>query len=54
MEVVLLDIVQSNYCYYDLYSECAKDIDVPDDGVCRKCIAEAHADIMRRRSNGTW
>ncbi len=53
MEVVLLDIVQSNYCYYDLYSECAEDINAPDDAVCRKCIAEAHAQITRRSGNGT-
>ncbi len=42
MEVVLLDIVQSNHCYYNLYSECAKNIEVPDDSICSKCITETH------------
>ncbi len=53
MEVVLLDIVQSNYCYYDLYSECAEDIEAPDDAVCRECIVWAHADTIRQSGNGT-
>ncbi len=46
MEVVLLDIVQSNYCYYNLYPVCVEDLEAPDDAVCRKCIAETNASII--------
>ncbi len=43
MEVVLVDIIQSNSCYYDLYSACVKDIEVPNDSICVECIAEARS-----------
>lgn len=46
-EVVLLDIVQSNCCYYNFNSGCEKDLEVSDDAVCGKCIAEARTAIIR-------
>ncbi len=49
MEVVLLDIVQSNHCYYDPYSECEKDIEEPDEMICGKCITETH--ILNTQDN---
>ncbi len=51
MEVKLAEIVQSNYCYFDLYSGCVKGLELPDDAVCGKCIAEAHAAIVRNNDN---
>ncbi len=53
MEVKLPEIVQSNYCYFDLFSGCVKGIERPDDVVCRRCVAAAHADITRSNGNGT-
>ncbi len=49
MEVVLLDIVQSNYCYYDPYSECLEDLEAPDNAVCGKCLLESDAAIIQDR-----
>ncbi len=53
MDVKLAEIVQSNYCYFDLFSGCVKGLELPNDEVCRKCIAGAHADITRSNGNGT-
>ncbi len=53
MNVILSDIVQSNYCYYDLHSGCVKGLEMPHTETCTKCVAAAHADIVRRSANGT-
>ncbi len=63
MDVKLSEIVKSNYCYYELHSGCVKGLELPDDEVCHKCVAEAHADIVKSsladafenvvKSNGT-
>ncbi len=47
MNVVLTDIVNNNYCYYELHSGCVKGLEMPDDGVCRKCVADAFTEIVR-------
>ena len=47
MEIQLSEIVQSNYCYYDLHSGCVKGLEMPDAEVCTKCAADAHAEIVR-------
>ncbi len=53
MDVKLAEIVHSNYCYYDLHSGCVKGLELPNDAVCGKCVADAHAEIVRRTGNGT-
>ncbi len=54
MNVILSDIVQSNYCYFELYSGCVKGLEMPCVKTCGKCVADAHADIVRRSGNGTY
>ncbi len=49
MEVVLLDIVQSNYCYYNPYLECLEDLEAPDNAVCGKCLSESDPAIIQDR-----
>ncbi len=51
-DVKLAQIVQSNYCYFDLYSGCVKGLDRPNDQICGKCIAAAHMEIVRTNGNG--
>ncbi len=53
MDVKLSEIVKSNYCYYELHSGCVKGLEMPHTETCRRCVAEAHADIVRRSGNGT-
>lgn len=43
----------STCCYFDLYEECAKGLALPDDAVCGKCVAAAHAEIVRQDVVGT-
>ncbi len=45
--------VTSTYCYFDLYAACAKGLSLPNDAICGKCVAAAHAEIVRRNDNGT-
>lgn len=47
MDIKLSDIVKSNYCYYDLHSGCVKGLELPDNTVCSKCVADAHGEIIR-------
>ncbi len=47
MNVKLSEIVKSNYCYYDLHSGCVKGLELPNAIVCGRCVAEAHADIVK-------
>ncbi|MGZ5502524.1 MAG: hypothetical protein ACXWET_05020 [Halobacteriota archaeon] len=47
MQIVLPDIVHSNYCYYDIHSGCVKGLEKPETTVCSRCLADAHADISR-------
>ncbi len=52
MEVVLLDIVQSNHCYYDPHAECEKDIEEPDEMICRNCVSKTHVSTFQRSEDG--
>ncbi len=52
MDIKLAEIVQSNYCYFDLFSGCVKGLELPNDAVCGKCVAAAHAEIVRGNGNG--
>ncbi len=50
MNVILSDIVHSNYCYYDLHSGCVKGLEMPHAETCKKCMIEAFEDIVRSHS----
>ncbi len=45
--------VTNTYCYFDLYAACAKGLVLPDDAICGKCVAAAHAEIVCKNDNGT-
>jgi hypothetical protein len=45
MNAQLNEIVESNYCRYDLHSACAKGEN--DSISCTKCIADSASEIVR-------
>ena len=46
MDIKLHEIVESNYCKYDLYSACVKGENT-EIHTCAKCIADAAGEIVR-------
>ncbi len=39
-------------CYYNLYRNCDKDLDIPSHAQCKSCMVAAFEDITKLKRNG--